>query len=548
MNRQTLMGYLALASPLVLLTCFLVYPVVDVLGQGLFFGMGTPFYDVVASPVTQRTLIFTLYQATLSTALAVLLGLPGAFLIARLRFRGKSVIRAGMIVPFVLPPIVVVVGFLQMFGAYGLVDSLMMTITGSPVSVINLASGLPGIVLAHAFYNIPLVVLMVSASLERLNPEVEESAELLGASRLQMLRRIVLPHILPSLLASSVLTYLFCFTSFPIVLALGQGSYVTLEARIWYAFRYFDYGEASSLALIQILVTLSLAYSYVRLGRMRQQGIAPTSTMKQVGLRELSAAQIVLILAYLALLAFIVAGPIVAVVRASVYDPLTKSYSLDGFGNLLSAGTGGGLVPLINSVFYAAMSTLFAVTLGIPLAYAHRGSKNPTATLASTMTLLPLGVSAITLAYGLMRAIVVPLGLSANPWPVIVVAQTIIGLPFSARSIEIALRSIDPSLLDQADLLGASRLQKLFFVELPLLAPGILVGGVFAFAMAIGEMSATLFIALPQNVTLAVAIYQNLSVRKFVEAGAAALVLVLVCLIAFLAIDRMTGRASGGTL
>jgi ABC-type Fe3+ transport system permease subunit len=131
---------------------------------------------------------------------------------------------------------------------------------------------------------------------------------------------------------------------------------------------------------------------------------------------------------------------------------------------------------------------------------------------------------------------------------VIVVAQTIIGLPFSARSIEIALRSIDPSLLDQADLLGASRLQKLFFVELPLLAPGILVGAVFAFAMAIGEMSATLFIALPQNVTLAVAIYQNLGVRKFVEAGAAALVLVLVCLIAFLAIDRMTGRVSGGTL
>ncbi|RDE12481.1 MAG: hypothetical protein C4K49_09965 [Candidatus Thorarchaeota archaeon] len=548
MNRHSLMGHLALASPLVLLMCFLVYPVADVLGQGLFSGTGTSFYDVVVSPVTQRTFTFTVIQAALSTALAVLLGLPGAFLIVRLRFRGKSVIRAAMIIPFVLPPIVVVVGFLQMFGAFGILDSLMMAITGSPVSVINLAAGLPGIVLAHAFYNIPLVVLMVSASLERLNPEVEESAELLGASHFQNLRRIVLPHIIPSLLASAVLTYLFCFTSFPIVLALGQGSYMTLEARIWYAFRYFDYGEASSLALIQILVTLSLAYSYVRLGRMRQQGIAPTSSAKQVGLRDLNRVQVVLILAYLALLAFLVAGPIAAVVRSSIYDPLTRSYSLAGFENLLSAGTGGGLVPLVNSAFYATMSTLFAVALGIPLAFAHRGSKNPAASLASIMALLPLGVSAITLAYGLMRAIVVPLGLSSNPWPVIIVAQTIIGLPFSARSIEIALRSIDPALLDQADLLGASRLQKLFFVELPLLAPGILVGAAFAFAMAIGEMSATLFIALPQNVTLAVAIYQNLGVRKFVEAGAGALVLVVTCLVAFLTIDRMTSGSSGGTL
>jgi ABC-type Fe3+ transport system permease subunit len=152
------------------------------------------------------------------------------------------------------------------------------------------------------------------------------------------------------------------------------------------------------------------------------------------------------------------------------------------------------------------------------------------------------------MAYGLMLYVVVPLGLSINPWPAIVLAQTMIGLPFSARSIEIALRNIDPALLDQADLLGASRLQRLFFIELPLLAPGILVGAVFAFAMAIGEMSATMFIALPQNATLAVSIYQNLDRRKFVQAGAAAFVLVVVCLIAFLVIERVTGKQSGGVL
>ncbi len=111
------------------------------------------------------------------------------------------------------------------------------------------------------------------------------------------------------------------------------------------------------------------------------------------------------------------------------------------------------------------------------------------------------------------------------------------------------MRNIDQALLDQADTLGASRLQKLLFVELPLLAPGILVGGVFAFAMAIGEMSATYLIALPQNYTLAVSIYDNYATRHFVEAGAAALILVIICVIAFLVMERISeGSTTGGAL
>jgi ABC-type Fe3+ transport system permease subunit len=164
------------------------------------------------------------------------------------------------------------------------------------------------------------------------------------------------------------------------------------------------------------------------------------------------------------------------------------------------------------------------------------------------MVLLPLGISSITIAYGLMTVIAIPTGLHLNPWPIIVIAQTIIGLPFTARSIEIGLRSIDPNILDQADSLGASRFQRLFFVELPLLIPSILVGAVFAFAMAIGEMSATIFIALPQNYTLSVAIYDNLGVRHFVETGASSLVLVIICVLAFLLMEKISEGSTGGTL
>ncbi|MHA2379910.1 MAG: ABC transporter permease [Candidatus Thorarchaeota archaeon] len=539
---------MAITAPILLMAVFLLYPIVSVIVDGLLYGPGSSLAETLSSSVTQRVVSFTIAQAALSTVLVVAIGLPGAFMMARVRMRGKSILRATLIVPFVLPPIVVVVGFLRVFGSFGVLDTIAMSIIGSTESVLNLATGVVGIVLAHTFYNIPLVIVMVSSSLERLNPELEESAEALGATPFQKLRHIILPHIRGALLAASILTFLFCFMSFPIVLALGEGRYMTLEVRLWYAFRSFDFGEASSLAALQIVTTLALAYSYVRMGRVEDVEAGRTAAIRTYGLNELRTSHKVMVLVYLAVVGTLIFGPILAIIQAAIYDPFGGNYTLAGFANLLESGTGGGLVPLVNSLLYATLATLLAVFLGIPLAYAHRSRMTGVPTLASTMTLLPLGVSALTVAYGLMRTIAVPLGLTTNPWSLIVIAQTIIGLPFSARAIEISLRGIDPEIIEQADSLGASRLQRLFFVEFPLLAPGILAGGVFAFAMAIGEMSATLFIALEQNTTLAVVIYQYLGVRKFVEAGAAALMLVAICFAAFILIEKLSGDVSGGAL
>ncbi|MFW9912838.1 MAG: ABC transporter permease, partial [Candidatus Thorarchaeota archaeon] len=223
MDWRTSIRWAAIASPLVLLGAFLVFPVVSVLVEGLIYGPGTPFIEAISSTVTKSVLNFTVVQALISTILVVIIGLPGAFLLARLRIRGKSLLRASLIVPFVLPPIVVVVGFLRVFGEFGILDTFLMALAGTSDSILNLANGFVGIILAHTFYNIPLVIVMVSSALERLNPEIEETAEILGATTLQKFRHIILPHIRASLLAAALLTFLFCFMSFPIVLALGEG-------------------------------------------------------------------------------------------------------------------------------------------------------------------------------------------------------------------------------------------------------------------------------------------------------------------------------------
>ncbi len=533
--------------PVAILIIFVVLPVSYVIIIGIMDDPVGAFITTLSSPVTQRTIIFTVLQALASTLLAVILGLPGAFLLTRLEFRGKSLVRALILVPFVLPPIVVVVGFLRMFGRGGIIDSFLMLLAGSGQSVIDLSSGIFGIVLAHTFYNIPLIILLVSASLIRLNPEVEESAEILGVSNWQKFRHIIFPHIRRSLFAASILVFLFCFMSFPIVLALGQSRLMTIEVQIFHAFRELDYAGASTLALMQLLVTLSLAYIYIKAGSSDNEYMGSTSEIKTLSFQKMPMRYKVTSIVYSLLIIVLVTGPFIAIIESSIYDPYVGEFTLRGFANLLSTGIGGGLLPLMNSLMYSTLATLLTLFLAIPLAYSHRSKTYGVSSTLSSLTLLPLGISSITLAYGLMIAITVPLGLTTYPWPIIVIAQTIIGLPFAVRAIEVSLQNIDPEILDQATVLGASRFQRLFFVELPLVAPGMLVGAVFAFAMAIGEMSATLFIALPQNITLSIAIYQYLGVRKFVEAGASAFVIAMVCFFAFLILERYSDVTAGGS-
>jgi thiamine transport system permease protein len=548
MDRHRIVPQLILGVPFLVLLFFLVYPVVNVLIRGIIYGPGSTLIEVLSSEITYRIFNFTIYQAALSALFTVLLGLPGAFLLTRFRFKGKSVVKAALVVPFILPPIVVVTGFLHMLGPYGIIDSILMSLINSTESVFDLSTGLIGILLAHIFYNVPLVLLLVSSALERLDPDVEESAEILGASSFQKFQSIIIPQILPSVLAAAILTFLFCFMSFPIVLSLGKGRLNTLEVQIWEAYRFSDFGEASTLGLIQILISFTLAFSYIRISKTNENTSGKTSFVKTYSFSALSRKARLVIIIYLSTILILVAGPFISIFRAGFYDPINNQFTFKGFNNLFSLESNGSGYAFINTMFYSSTATLLSVLFGIPLAYAHSSHSKATSNFASILTLLPLGVSSITVAYGLMLVIAVPLGLTTNPWPLIIIAQTIIGLPFTTRAVEISLKNLDPNLLDQADLLGTSRLERFFFIELPLLAPGILVGAVFAFAMAIGEMSATLFIALPENITLTVAIYRYLNVRKFVEAGAASLVLIVICLISFIIIERISESTAGVVL
>jgi thiamine transport system permease protein len=206
-----------------------------------------------------------------------------------------------------------------------------------------------------------------------------------------------------------------------------------------------------------------------------------------------------------------------------------------------------------NSVGFALATVGLSVVLGLMAAAVldNRGS-SPSARsprprgrwlrrLLDPVFMLPLGTSAVTLGLGYIIALdEPPLNLRTSPL-LIVLAHTLVALPFVVRSVLPALRSIHPHLREAAALLGASPWHVWREVDLPIVARSVLVGAVFAFTISMGEFGATSLIARPERPTMPVAIYRFLGrpgTANYGQALAMSTLLMLVCTLGFLALER----------
>ena len=508
-------------------------------------------------PVALGRFGFTAYQAALSTVASVLLGLPGAYILARYEFRGRRTLRSLTIVPFVLPSIMVAVGFLAMFGRTGLLNDLLGVVGLGPV---ELTFTLQLIVLAHAFYNAPLVTRLVATAWESVDRRQVETARAMGASRLGAFRDVVLPALLPALLTASLLTFVFTFMSFPIVLALGGLKLATVEVWIYARVQALDLSEAATLATIETVLSLALTYLYLRYeARQRSASGAGQHLPRKpltIGWDTLRSPVRLAITGYGIIVAVVFIGPLLSLLIESVTTPdgtFTTAYYEFLLAQQAStaAGTTRPLPAIINSLVYGAGTLLLAVPMGVVVAVvATRGGRG--SRLAEALLTAPLAVSGIVVGLGLLQTFVFGTVLFgyritiAGP-VAIVFAHAAAAYPFVTRNVAPALGGLDPRFRDAARSLGASRLRALIEIELPLVATAVLAGAAFAFAISIGEFDSTVLLAEGvDSYTMPVALERYVGNRSLGPnlgpATAMGTVLLFITSLSFVAIDRLGGR------
>ncbi|MFW6115482.1 MAG: ABC transporter permease [Chloroflexota bacterium] len=552
------------------LTLFYFYPLGSILGlsfapQGEF--SLEPLGRLFRSARYLRTLWFTVWQATLSTFLTVVLALPGSYVFARHQFRGKSLVQALTTVPFVLPTMVVSLAFTALVGPRGALNLGLMRLLGLEQPPLQLQHTVAIILLAHIFYNYTLVLRIVGTFWSNLSPQLEEAARMLGSSRWRAFREVTLPLLVPSIAAAATLVFIFNFTSFGVILVLGGPRFATLEVAIYRETVHFlNLPVAAALSVIQILFTFALMVVYTRL---------QASTTIPVELRSRRTTQRspqswrekLFVAANVVLMLVLLVTPLLALVERSL--TLTGPPSLRFYRELFRDPRGSAFyVPpaeaVRNSVSFAAATVTVSVLLGVMAAsvLSRRGggasgqAASPQATgrgllarvprLLDPVLMLPLGTSAVTLGLGYIVALDrPPLDLRASPL-LVVLAHTLVALPFVVRSVLPAIRSIQPNLREAAAVMGASPWEVWREVDLPIVARGLLVGAVFAFTVSMGEFGATSLIARPDRPTMPIAIFRFLGRPGLVNYGQAlamSTLLMLVCTLGFLVIERF--RVSG---
>lgn len=497
------LGWWAVAAvPLAFLGFFFSWPLGTILARGLWDGgfdwAGT--WAVVVDPRTADAFVTTAGLAALGTVGSLALGIPCAYVLYRLRWRGQVTVRGIAAVPFVLPTMVVATAFTALLGRSG------------PLGFLGWDQTVWAIGLAMVFYNTSVVTRIVGGSWASLDPRTADAARTLGANRRQAWWHVTLPSLVPSIASAASVVFLFCATSFGVVLVMGGTRINTLETEIWLQVNQFlDIRAAAVLSILQ-LVFVGAILAFSAWARRRRERVLGNRTVD--GTRAATARDVRVMVPTLLVLALLLAAPMITLVSRSLRIPGGW-----GFDNYIALFTDPprSVLPVsvwqatLNSLVTALIAAVIATGLGLMVAslLARRGKR---AAVLDGIVMMPLGVSAVVVGLGMLLTLnrsVLGVDLRGSWW-LVAMAQAVVALPLVVRTLVPPAKAIDPRMKAAAGTLGAGPLRVWAHVEWPMLRRpfGLALG--FAFAISLGEFGATSFVARPDRPTLPTAIYRLL--------------------------------------
>ena len=468
--------------------------------------------EVFASARTWRLIAVTITQALVSTAVTLLVGVPAAWCHARLRFPLRGTVWSLGAVAFVLPAIVVAAGMRAVLGGDG-------------------ASSWTWVVAAHAAVNLAVILRTVGARFAQVDPALEDAARVLGRSRLRAAWDVTVVGSVDAIWGAALVVFLFCLTSFGIVLILGGGRLGTVEIEIWLqTTRLFRLDVAALLAGAQMLVVVAVLVLHSRVVGSRPSLRSVTPRLRRPSGRGEWALVVGTGLPVLAATLVPVGGLAVRALRVG------GEWSLANFAHLGDplAGAGGSVTALGalgSSAVIASVAMALALAVGVPASVVV-ASGGRLGRVLDGLLLVPLATSAATVGFGFLLAYRGnPIELRGSLMAVPLV-EAAIAAPLVVRVLVPAIRGLDPLMADAARTLGARPVRRFGVAVLPEMRGPLLVAGALSFAVSLGEFGATAFLARPSSPTLPQVIQRLLGRPGELNVGRAmalGLVLSLMC-------------------
>ena len=523
---------------------------------------------------TKNAVSFSILIGLISALGTALIGLPLSFMLGRWKWRGHPLLKLLATLPFIVPSIVATLGFLELLRNGGIFHTLSGLDLISEKGVISDVGEILGIqhlgwliaiLMAHIWFNIALFVRLVEPVISRLDEKVLEQTMVLpaGRSRLGRIRILWLPLTWAHAASAMVLTFVFCATSFAIILHFGGFEFYTMEramaelggsAGICAKGASRCYGADASavvmaLSSIQLLIILSALWLQSFLARKKQVPWPISQNKKKQAPKVLWVP--------MTLLMIFLAAPLISIFVASFKvkgDFSLRAWSASFEGEMFSH--------LENSLFYAGMTALIIIPFSILcceicILAEKRASRgiNPRlnrlwSAFNENLALTPLALSSVMIGLGVLIGIIRISPSLIQEWWIPLIGHCMVALPFAIKCILQAMRNLQPEHQEIAATLGLTPFENWLKIRLRLLKSPIIVASSLVIAISLGEFGASwVVIRATSHATLPMFIDSAIS-RPFdslarPSAMVASTILLTCCAILHLAAERFRGSSQG---
>lgn len=495
-----------------------------------------------------RVLWNSVHVSVWATLLGGALGTVLAFLVARTDLPGQRIFRTALMLPYLIPPFIAALAWLALAGPVGFVNQLWMAVTGAEEPLFRIY-GAPGIILVLALAHYPLAYFTVLASLERMDPALEEAARSSGASPARTARDVTLPLVAPAIGAGAILVFLRCMENFGIPAILGfPAKYFVLTTKIYATILDFDRAHNLGLAATLSLLLVAVAGGSIALQRRILGGRAYGLT-RAVGQPPIFGLGQWRRTVGIAVTVFLLATS-VAPLLAILLTALTRAYGMPfGWSNLglQNFHTLFFKVPVVwramrNSLVLAASAATFAVVLAILIAYVQVRTQVRGKGLLEALVILPFAVPGTVVALAMILAFLRPvLGLSLyNTIWIILVAYVARFLTLAVKPVAAAFTQVHVSLEEAARSSGASLSRSVRDITMPLIRPALVSGWFLAAVPAITELTLSVLLWSAGNETIGVMVFNMHEEGKVLLSSALAVVVMAVALTSNLLLRRLT--------
>ena len=520
---------------------FLVFPLVNLLTQALVdkeTGNLTLAYFVkfFSTPYYFNTLLNSFKVVTVVTVLTIIVATPLAYIFSRYEIKGKGFLRVLIILSSMSAPFIGAYSWILLLGRCGVISLFFKNTLG--ITIPNIY-GFTGILIVLTLQLYPLIFLYVSGALKNVDNSLLEASENLGCSGIKRFFKIIIPLITPTLMAGGLLVFMRALADFGTPMLIGEG-YRTFPVTIFNEFISEiggDDGFASAISIVAIIIT-SLVFLVQRY--LATRNTFTMTLLNRIRPVDTKGLKRILIHIYSYTLVGISIMPQFYIFYTSFKNTqgltFAPGYSFqsyfDAFDKVGKAIT--------NTVVIPAISLVFIIFLAVLLAYITVRRPGPVSSALDSISMVPYIIPGSVVGIALLIAFNKPPLILSGTLVIMVVGLVIRRLPYTIRSSVAILQQISIDIEDAALSLGSSKMNTFYKITMPMMAAGIISGGILSWITMISELSTAILLYTARTRTLTVEIYTQIIRGNYGIAAALSTILAILTIISLLIFNRVS--------